>query len=160
MIREEIEKIVWVQLAEQLRGLPDGSTIDSSLAALGVDSLDRIEISIRVEEAFDVVLTDAEDESLQTVRSIVDLVERKLGSTMTTFEKLTVNSEPVGVSPLNRVLMVQAFGQGLAHMPDQANISIPLAGVSLLMDRAREAAQAEIASRMATTSFSRQATRR
>ena len=54
-------------------------SIDEGEESLGLDSLDALEIAMKVEEAFDVVLpTELEPEDIRTVRQVVELLERLL----------------------------------------------------------------------------------
>ena len=53
--------------------------IDEGEESLGLDSLDALEIAMKVEEAFDVVLpTELEPADIRTVRQVVVLLERLL----------------------------------------------------------------------------------
>lgn len=47
---------------------------------LSWDSLDMVEMVNELEEEFDISITEDEAESLQTLQSVYDLVERKLAS--------------------------------------------------------------------------------
>lgn len=65
-------------LAEKL---PDASedkiTLDASVMDdLGADSLDVVEIIMAIEESFSIDIPDEEAESLTTVQSIVDYIEK------------------------------------------------------------------------------------
>lgn len=46
---------------------------------LGLDSLDRYELTLELEDEFGIVITDVESGHLSTVGEIVALVERKVG---------------------------------------------------------------------------------
>ena len=59
--------------------LPDGEptvTADTRLDDMGADSLDRLELSIAVELAFDIETSDDEWAAVETVADIVGIVER------------------------------------------------------------------------------------
>lgn len=45
---------------------------------LGADSLDRIEMMMRAEETFDILISDTEAQRVTTVREMVSLVDVKL----------------------------------------------------------------------------------
>lgn len=44
---------------------------------LGLDSLDIVELGVRIEEAFDIEVTDDDLEAVTTVGDLVELIERK-----------------------------------------------------------------------------------
>lgn len=44
---------------------------------LGLDSLDIVELGCRIEEAFDIEVTDDDLEAVTTVGDLVELIERK-----------------------------------------------------------------------------------
>ena len=52
-----------------------GVTLDSSFDALGLDSLDKINISFEVEDLFSIQIPDDSMNSLRTVRDMVDGVK-------------------------------------------------------------------------------------
>ena len=54
----------------------EGVTLDSSFDALGLDSLDKINVSFEVEDVFDIQIPDDAMNSLRTVRDMVEGVER------------------------------------------------------------------------------------
>ncbi|CAN5608210.1 meromycolate extension acyl carrier protein AcpM [soil metagenome] len=51
---------------------PDSLTLDSTFDSLAIDSLDKINISFEVEEAFDI---DIPDDALGSLRTVGDVVE-------------------------------------------------------------------------------------
>lgn len=51
---------------------------DVSLRKLGADSLDMVEIVMRVEEQFGLEIPDEDAEDFETIRDIVDYVDREL----------------------------------------------------------------------------------
>lgn len=79
MTRSEIEAKVREVLAATLGADTETAALDASLAGLGADSLDRLEISMELEETFLIELTDDDGERAQTVGDVVGLVARKLG---------------------------------------------------------------------------------
>ncbi len=79
MTRSEIEAKVREVLAATLGPDTETAALDASLAGLGADSLDRLEITLELEETFLIELTDDEGERAQTVGDVVALVAGKLG---------------------------------------------------------------------------------
>ena len=66
-----------IELIAESKGIPASSiTLDSSLESLGLDSLDKINLSFSVEETFGIVIPDESLNSLRTVRDVVNGVER------------------------------------------------------------------------------------
>ncbi len=57
----------------------EGVTIDSNFDALGLDSLDKINISFEVEDVFSIQIPDDSMNSLRTVRDMVDGVKSLQG---------------------------------------------------------------------------------
>jgi acyl carrier protein len=60
--------------------VPLGAVRDDAHLArdLGADSLDLVELSMRLEEALGILIADEESEACATVGDAIDLVERKL----------------------------------------------------------------------------------
>lgn len=72
---DRIRKII----VETLDTDPEKVTDNARLVDdLGADSLDTIELSMTVEQVFDIVIRDDETEALQTVADVVRLVDSKL----------------------------------------------------------------------------------
>ena len=72
MVFEKIRTI----LCEQFELEEDRVTMDSSLIGdLGADSLDVIDLSMSIEDAFDIEVPDDEIENFKTVGDIVRFVE-------------------------------------------------------------------------------------
>ena len=72
MVFEKIRAI----LCEQFELEEDRVTMDSSLIGdLGADSLDVIDLSMSIEDAFDIEVPDDEIENFKTVGDIVRFVE-------------------------------------------------------------------------------------
>ena len=62
-----------IDLIAQTKGIPAPSiSLDSTLESLGLDSLDKINVSFAVEEAFSISIPDDRLHQLRTVRDIVD----------------------------------------------------------------------------------------
>jgi acyl carrier protein len=53
---------------------------DKSLSDLGLDSMDRYELTLHIEEAFDIEIPDEDAAPLNTVGEVVALVERMVGA--------------------------------------------------------------------------------
>lgn len=51
---------------------------DAPLSSLGLDSLDLVEVSLEIEDAFSLEFTSEEIASLTTLQSMIDLIENKL----------------------------------------------------------------------------------
>jgi acyl carrier protein len=51
-------------------------TLAASFVDLGADSLDRVELTMALEEAFDVQITDADAEKIVTVRDAVEYIQK------------------------------------------------------------------------------------
>jgi acyl carrier protein len=49
-------------------------TENAALDSLGADSLDRVEIIMKIEEAFDIEIDDEQAEKLKTIKDAVDYV--------------------------------------------------------------------------------------
>lgn len=49
-------------------------TENATLDSLGADSLDRVEIIMKIEEAFDIEIDDEQAEKLKTIKDAVDYV--------------------------------------------------------------------------------------
>ena len=66
------------------RGLePEVITLDAELGKdVGLDSLDTMELTVALEERWNVELPDSEVEQLRTVRDAVDLIERKTSASV------------------------------------------------------------------------------
>ena len=75
MIFEKIKSL----LAEQFSVEPSSIEMDTTFEDLGADSLDIVELSMALEESFDVgELEDSEAASLHTVGDLVRLVQSRV----------------------------------------------------------------------------------
>ena len=73
--KERIRELIADKLGfDTVEVLPETKLIDE----LGMDSLDRIELMVEVERAFDISLTDEEIEIIETVQQCFDLVSTKM----------------------------------------------------------------------------------
>ena len=50
---------------------------DTVLLSLGLNSLDLVEITLEIEDAFNIEFTSGEIANLKTVKDLVELIERK-----------------------------------------------------------------------------------
>jgi acyl carrier protein len=74
--KESVEKVKQI-IAEQL-GVDEGEvTLSASFVDdLGADSLDRVELVMALEEAFDLEIPDEEAEKIRTVQDAIDYIEK------------------------------------------------------------------------------------
>lgn len=69
-----------IDLIAQTKGIPASSiSPDSTLESLGLDSLDKINLSFAVEEAFSISIPDDKLHKLRTVQDVVDGVHALRG---------------------------------------------------------------------------------
>ena len=69
--REKIIEIIVQHLSLQPNKIGDDATLDS----LGMDSLDRVELVMRIEEELDVEISDDKADSICKVSELVDYVD-------------------------------------------------------------------------------------
>ena len=74
--QSEIAQTVITTVAAVKRIPVEGISIDSSLEALGMDSLDQINVLFELEGKFNIDIPDEQARSIKTVREIVEGVER------------------------------------------------------------------------------------
>jgi acyl carrier protein len=67
-------------IIDRLDVQPGDVTPQTAFVDLEADSLDRIELMMAAEEAFDVAIDDPEAEAVKTVADMVALVNRKLAA--------------------------------------------------------------------------------
>lgn len=72
--REEIIEIITKLIAEQINKDRSAISLESSLESLGADSLDQVEIIIKLQEEFGVEIDDNSAEALRTVGQAVDYI--------------------------------------------------------------------------------------
>lgn len=73
-MQETFDKITSI-IAEQLNIDKKTITDQSTLESLGADSLDRVEIVMKLEEEFGIEIKDEDSEKLSTVGQTVDYVD-------------------------------------------------------------------------------------
>lgn len=73
--RESIKEQVITVIAEKLSIDSSKITEESTLAQLGADSLDLVEIIMRLEEKFDIEIDDEQAEKLHNVGQVIDYIQ-------------------------------------------------------------------------------------
>lgn len=68
----EIAKIIASQLSIKENDVKENSTFDE----LGIDSVDRVEIIMKLEEAFNIEIKDEVADSFKTVKDIVEYISK------------------------------------------------------------------------------------
>lgn len=71
---DQIKKIIADQLGVALDKVTDTVTFDD----LGADSLDKIEITLQLENNFKIEITDDETEKLLTIGDVTKYIEKKI----------------------------------------------------------------------------------
>ncbi len=79
MNRDNIEKKIIDIVSDELSIERDEISEQSNLSAdLGADSLDAVEITMILEDEFDLSISDKDANNLINIKSIVDYIEKKL----------------------------------------------------------------------------------
>lgn len=78
----QILKRVKSVIVEQLDIDKDLVTDDSTFKELGVDSLDAVEIVLKLEEEFEIEISDEDAKQINSVSEAVTYIERVLESTL------------------------------------------------------------------------------
>lgn len=65
-------------VAEKLRIDRVHVTLGSTMQDLGADSLDMVEIIMRIEEEFNIQINDVDAEKLQTMREVVEYIQAQM----------------------------------------------------------------------------------
>jgi len=72
-VEDKVKQIIVDQLSvEESEVSPSASFVDD----LGADSLDRVELIMAFEEAFDLEIPDEEAEKIKTVQDAIDYIEK------------------------------------------------------------------------------------
>jgi len=72
-VEDKVKQIIVDQLSvEETEVSPSASFVDD----LGADSLDRVELIMAFEEAFDLEIPDDEAEKIKTVQDAIDYIEK------------------------------------------------------------------------------------
>jgi acyl carrier protein len=77
-IEEKVKQIIAEQLSIELSEVVPTITLDD----LGADSLDKVELTMALEEALDIEIGDADVDKIRTVQDVIDAVNShvKVGS--------------------------------------------------------------------------------
>jgi acyl carrier protein len=79
MTRTDVETAVRTALADltgaEISGVASGEDLG---AAIGLDSLGRLELLAEVEDRFDLFFLDADSESASTINGMVEIVQREM----------------------------------------------------------------------------------
>ena len=75
MVFEKIKKIISEQLEVDQSIISEGSSITGDL---GADSLDLVDLSMSIEDEFDIELSDEALEKIKTVGDLVSYIEDKI----------------------------------------------------------------------------------
>lgn len=79
MTRDEIITRARAVVVDMLDCAPEAVEPETEFAAdLGADSMDSIELTMEIEEAFDIEMSDADASEAHTFGLLVDTIERKL----------------------------------------------------------------------------------
>lgn len=77
---KDIDQVVIKAIAKQKQIDASTITADSTLAVLGISSLEAITIIFEIEEQFDVEVPNENLDSLETVQDIIDGISRLIAS--------------------------------------------------------------------------------
>ena len=72
----EVERECIRRIAECKAMSPEGITLERSLDSLALDSLDRVTLSFDLEEEYGIQIPEVELHQIQSVRGVVEAVER------------------------------------------------------------------------------------
>ena len=72
-----VRQVIAEQVGRPAEEITDGATLEGDLQ---MDSLHRYELSMELEDEFEIEITDKESAPLKTVGEVVALVERKAGA--------------------------------------------------------------------------------
>lgn len=78
MEKNEIYSKVLTIISQQLNVSKDSVNQDSTLESLGADSLDRVEIVMKLEEEFSIEINDQDAESLSTISGVTEYISNLL----------------------------------------------------------------------------------
>jgi acyl carrier protein len=79
MQRNEIQQKVIQLIADQLGVAPATINESAALETLGADSLDRVEMIMKLEEEFRIEIRDEDAEKFTTVSQVIDYVAKQQG---------------------------------------------------------------------------------
>lgn len=75
---EILEKVVGILNNNYLSDLPEEVSEETSFEELYLDSLDRIELSMLIEDEFKIETDDKEWESSKTIKDAVDIIQKHI----------------------------------------------------------------------------------
>lgn len=75
MERTQIADAIQAIIAEQISKPQQSIDENASLESLGMDSLDRVEVVMKIEEKFNVEMSDERVDAINTVRELIDYVD-------------------------------------------------------------------------------------
>ena len=73
--KQEIFEKIRALVAQQLNKAPETITLETTLEEAGADSLDQVEIIMKLEETFNVEINDEEAACLKTLSQLVNYIE-------------------------------------------------------------------------------------
>jgi len=74
----DIEKKIKDIIVENLGVKPEEVKLETGFKDLSVDSLDKVELAMALEEAFNIEIPDEDAEKLLTVKEVVDYTKGKI----------------------------------------------------------------------------------
>ena len=69
-VEERVKQIIVEQLVVELSEVIPTATLDD----LGADSLDKVELTMALEESFEIEISDADVDKIRTVQDVIDAV--------------------------------------------------------------------------------------
>ena len=72
-IKEQVKKIIAEQLVIELDRVEEHSSLSEDI---GADSLDNVELILKLEETLGIEIPDDESEKLKTVKEIIEFVKK------------------------------------------------------------------------------------
>lgn len=76
---EILEKVVGILNTNYLSDLPEEVSEETSFEELYLDSLDRIELSMLIDDEFKIITDDKEWEFSKTIKDAVDIIQKHIG---------------------------------------------------------------------------------
>lgn len=76
---EILEKVVGILNTNYLSDLPEEVSEETSFEELYLDSLDRIELSMMIDDEFKIITDDKEWEFSKTIKDAVDIIQKHIG---------------------------------------------------------------------------------
>ncbi len=76
-----VRGIVWRYVQPDAREVVDNATLETPLAALGIDSLMMLEVVLDVQDALDLVIEDADLRRMQTIGDVITFLQERYTQT-------------------------------------------------------------------------------